>query len=93
MKYSISLDDFIFLNPMIWENCTNMWANTSYCIAPVGRNSDCPGYGKSEPFFVITPDTSVTTSLPYFNHWDEDTDAVYIPLANDTRTDRWDYIW
>jgi hypothetical protein len=87
MKYSISLDDFIFFNPMIWKNCTNLWANISYCVAPMGHISDYPGYGESETSFSINPDTRITTSLPYYDPWAEESDAIIIPLANDTRTD------
>ncbi|KAF2790994.1 carbohydrate-binding module family 18 protein [Melanomma pulvis-pyrius CBS 109.77] len=91
LKYTISLNDFIFLNPMIWENCTNLWANTSYCTAPVGHISDYPGYGDDEPVFTINPDP--TTARPYINPFADDEDAVSIPLANATRTDCWDYLW
>ena len=37
MKFSISLSDFIFLNPAINENCTNLYAEESYCVHPVGQ--------------------------------------------------------
>lgn len=32
---SITLDDFLDLNPQIWPNCTNLWLDYSYCVAPV----------------------------------------------------------
>lgn len=38
MKFGISMDDFLFLNPAINENCTNLYAEESYCVQPVG---DC----------------------------------------------------
>ncbi|KAK8131957.1 hypothetical protein PG999_000130 [Apiospora kogelbergensis] len=41
----ISLDDLYFLNPEIDANCTNLWANYSYCVKPVGSISEYPGYG------------------------------------------------
>ena len=36
MKYSISLADFLFLNGDVNANCTNLLAESSYCIKPVG---------------------------------------------------------
>jgi hypothetical protein len=36
MKFGIALRDFLFLNPSVNENCTNVWANYSYCVRPVG---------------------------------------------------------
>ncbi|GJC90661.1 lysM domain-containing protein ARB_01155/01156 [Colletotrichum liriopes] len=32
---SITLEDFLELNPQIWTNCTNLWLDYSYCVAPV----------------------------------------------------------
>jgi len=37
MKFGISLDDFVFLNPAINANCTNLFAEESYCVQPVGN--------------------------------------------------------
>jgi hypothetical protein len=36
LKYAVSLSDFVFLNPSINENCTNLLLDISYCVAPVG---------------------------------------------------------
>lgn len=36
MKFGISLADFVFLNPAINENCTNLFAEESYCVEAVG---------------------------------------------------------
>lgn len=36
MKYGISLPDFVFLNPSINANCTNLLMDISYCVEPVG---------------------------------------------------------
>lgn len=30
------MDDFIFLNPSINANCTNLFADESYCVQAVG---------------------------------------------------------
>lgn len=40
MKFSINLKDFLFLNSAINENCTNLYAEESYCVQPVG-DSKC----------------------------------------------------
>lgn len=43
VKYGISMSDFIFLNPSINENCTNLYINESYCVQPVGDSKPiCP---------------------------------------------------
>lgn len=39
MKFGISLEDFVFLNPAINTNCTNLFAEESYCIQAVGNSS------------------------------------------------------
>jgi hypothetical protein len=36
IRYGIFLDDFVFLNPSINENCTNLLLGVSYCVSPVG---------------------------------------------------------
>lgn len=36
LKFAISLDDFLFLNSGININCTNLYAEESYCVQPVG---------------------------------------------------------
>lgn len=36
IKFGISLSDFIFLNPVINANCTNLFAYESYCVESVG---------------------------------------------------------
>lgn len=36
IKFGISLSDFIFLNPVINVNCTNLFAGESYCVEAVG---------------------------------------------------------
>lgn len=34
--FGISIKDFVILNPAINENCTNLYADESYCVAAVG---------------------------------------------------------
>lgn len=36
LRFGITLKDFVFLNPDINENCTNLYAYESYCIQAVG---------------------------------------------------------
>ncbi|KAK6215152.1 hypothetical protein QIS74_08171 [Colletotrichum tabaci] len=97
-KFTITLKDFLdmrslFLNPQVWENCTNVWADYYYCVRPVGYISTYPGYlpPTTTKEFIQTP----TTDLPYV----EDLFAKYtstepiINVANGTRLDCYDYVW
>lgn len=36
IKFQITMDDFVFLNPGINSNCTNLLADESYCVQAVG---------------------------------------------------------
>ena len=36
LKFHLSLQDFVFLNPTINVNCTNLYADESYCVQAVG---------------------------------------------------------
>jgi hypothetical protein len=36
IRFGISLEDFFFLNPNLYQNCTNLFAHESYCIQAVG---------------------------------------------------------
>lgn len=36
IKFGIALADFIFLNPQINENCTNLLADDNHCVQKVG---------------------------------------------------------
>lgn len=36
MRYGIALQDFVFLNPSINSNCTDLLLGISYCVEPVG---------------------------------------------------------
>lgn len=36
IKFGITLSDFVFLNPTINQNCTNLFAAESYCVQAVG---------------------------------------------------------
>jgi hypothetical protein len=52
VRYGIFLDDFVFLNPSINENCTNLLLGISYCVAPVG---DSKSGNTHEHLFSLTP--------------------------------------
>ncbi|KAF4545174.1 uncharacterized protein LTHEOB_5585 [Lasiodiplodia theobromae] len=68
-RFSIPLDDFIFLNPSINKNCTNLYAYKSYCVKAVGSIMDYPG----QPG-CIGP-TSTIAEIPYSSF----AMATYIP--------------
>ncbi|KAH6655548.1 hypothetical protein BKA67DRAFT_657480 [Truncatella angustata] len=63
-KNGITLSDFYFLNPEIDSNCTNLWADASYCVAPVGTITTYDGYyGSSTASNTGTPTTLNTATL------------------------------
>ncbi|KUL81276.1 hypothetical protein ZTR_10505, partial [Talaromyces verruculosus] len=71
VKFGIALADFLVLNPEVNENCTNLYADESYCVAPVGSIDsypNAPGYTGS---YVATYATTAYTDLP---------DATYTPI-------------
>ncbi|CAN9387616.1 unnamed protein product [Alternaria alternata] len=90
MRYAIAMADFVFLNPSINANCTNLLLDISYCVAPVGdinTYSGRPGYhtpGPSGlPFTKVTftpTKPATTTSTP-----------TQLSLAIDTRDDCYQY--
>jgi hypothetical protein len=82
MSYSL------FLNPHVWENCTNVYREYWYCVRPVGYISTYPGYTSTTPTteFVQTPSTPlpvVDNPMPGLN----ETKPPIIPVANGTRID------
>ncbi|KAL1880755.1 hypothetical protein Daus18300_001369 [Diaporthe australafricana] len=96
LQFSISFADLQFLNPMLWDNCTNLWLETSYCVAPVGDITSYPGYPSASPPFTIIPQAStpITFVDPFADDNSTETgEDIIIPLAIDTRTDCWDYMW
>lgn len=44
MKFAISLVDFLFLNKGVNANCTNLLAQYSYCVKPVGDSKSSSTY-------------------------------------------------
>ncbi|KAH7124603.1 hypothetical protein EDB81DRAFT_663942 [Dactylonectria macrodidyma] len=93
IKYGITLDDFICLNPHVWENCTNVYLGYYYCVRPVGYISTYPGYlpTTSTEKFVATGMTAAPDD--YDIDWLDRSAEVTIPLAKDTRKDCETYLY
>jgi LysM repeat protein len=53
MNFTLTFDDLRAMNPQINEECTNLWANASYCVATVQGSTAIP-----------VPVTSATTFKP-----------------------------
>ncbi|KAF9480726.1 hypothetical protein BDN70DRAFT_992517 [Pholiota conissans] len=68
LNNSITLDDFLTLNPEVNQNCTNLWADYYYCVAPfppLTATSVAPpltANATSFRFFSSALPTPVTTS-------------------------------
>ncbi|RMZ83680.1 hypothetical protein DV738_g1034, partial [Chaetothyriales sp. CBS 135597] len=94
MKFSISLADFRFLNPAINENCTNLYAEESYCVQAVGdinTYSGKPGYTTHVLTRTGSLEDSATTFPPVV--WSSPTPTTtQIPLASGTRKDCYSYL-
>ncbi|KAI1359656.1 hypothetical protein F5Y08DRAFT_332166 [Xylaria arbuscula] len=93
VRFSISLEDFLFLNQGVNANCTNLYAKESYCVAPVGPINEYPGH----PDYI--PPTSTISDMPYGNLPKATFTAPAItglptagPLATGTRTDCFIYV-
>ncbi|KAL9627855.1 MAG: hypothetical protein Q9164_007467 [Protoblastenia rupestris] len=63
MKCATSLADFLFLNKDINANCTNLLAQHSYCVRPVGDTIPTLKYADL-PEATYTKKNSTTTSFP-----------------------------
>lgn len=92
VRFGLTLDDFIFLNPEVNQNCTNLYAQESYCVAPVGELSDYPGHSGYIPP-VSTAAKSAWSSFPTATYVPPNLNITELsPLANDTRTDCFIYV-
>ncbi|OGE53422.1 hypothetical protein PENARI_c008G09124 [Penicillium arizonense] len=60
LKYAISLSDFYFLNPQVDSTCSNLWANTSYCVQAVGNIATYSGYPVTTVSYTFTKPASTT---------------------------------
>lgn len=95
IKFSISLDDFLFLNPEVNENCTNLYAEEAYCVEAVGdinTYSGMPGYASTTAALALsTLAGDPATTWPSINYTRATATATASPLATDTRSDCWEY--
>ncbi|KAF7535861.1 hypothetical protein G7054_g5004 [Neopestalotiopsis clavispora] len=90
MKFGISLADFIFLNPAINENCTNLYAEESYCVQPVGDINTYSGKAGGNTYVFATatgPIEDSATLLPDSNWTVPTPTTTPAPLATGTRED------
>ncbi|KAJ2991175.1 hypothetical protein NUW58_g2616 [Xylaria curta] len=69
LRFNINLNNFLFLNPAVNVNCTNLFALESYCVVPVSDLITYPGY----PGYVA-PKNATTTST-----WSSAPKATYTP--------------
>ncbi|KAI7261490.1 hypothetical protein KC343_g2679 [Hortaea werneckii] len=66
VAHSISLTDFLFLNPEINEKCTNLLLDIAYCVRPVGSIQAYEGYTKTTTARITVPPatfSSVNTAI------------------------------
>jgi LysM repeat protein len=66
LKFAISLQDFLFLNSGINVNCTNLFAEESYCVQAVGdlnTYSGRPGYIS----YTLDDPAATFTGVPFTN--------------------------
>lgn len=90
-KFAISRADLLFLNPGIDANCTTgLWKNYNYCVAPVCKISNYPGYNYGKPRY--TPTASLTDLTPESGtvsptHSGLLSLPTQLPLAPGSRTD------
>jgi LysM repeat protein len=87
IKFGITLPDFLFLNPAVNANCTNLFALESYCVAAVG---DINTYIGRPGHATITLDPSAPfTGIPYTERPDATESPytrLYTPLPDATGT-------
>ncbi|KAF5974969.1 muramidase [Fusarium coicis] len=82
----------LFHNVTAGDDCGTIGLKTSYCVAPVGDIADYPGYGPEEDEWTIEPQESTPIDeIPHIG-WLNDS-RPYVPLANSTREDCWEYLW
>ncbi|PYI25219.1 hypothetical protein BP00DRAFT_469767 [Aspergillus indologenus CBS 114.80] len=58
----ISTDEFLFLNPEVWSNCTNLWVYYAYCVEAVGDVATYSGWTQTVTTTVFTKPASTTTT-------------------------------
>ncbi|RMJ12213.1 hypothetical protein CDV36_008133 [Fusarium kuroshium] len=88
MKFSILLEDFLFLNQGVNKECTNLYAEESYCVSPVGPINMYPGHPDYVDPITVVADINfndlpnATFSAPAITDV-----ATYLPKASGTRID------
>ncbi|KAF2000138.1 hypothetical protein P154DRAFT_412945, partial [Amniculicola lignicola CBS 123094] len=65
LPFSISVDDFYFLNPQVDRDCSNLWLETSHCVRPVGKIPTYPAYLMSTPGTIFPKPTPELISRSY----------------------------
>ncbi|KAL8653777.1 MAG: hypothetical protein Q9226_003712, partial [Calogaya cf. arnoldii] len=82
------MDDFVFLNPGINSNCTNLLADESYCVQAVGDINTYSGRaGYNTATATQGPITDKYTDLPDATYVSPTAISTLVPLANGTRAD------
>lgn len=85
MTQNIVLDDFLFLNPGVYDNCTNLLLGSSYCVGAVGDIATYPGYTTTPAPYTLTSMTYTTTSTTPLQAWTRTATAVAaLPTAPGT---------
>ncbi|GJJ07067.1 hypothetical protein Clacol_001266 [Clathrus columnatus] len=65
LNNSISLSDFLTLNPEVNENCTNLWLGYNYCVAPFPPFSSSSAVAPVTTNFTIGTITSISFPTSY----------------------------
>jgi hypothetical protein len=92
VRFGLTLDDLIFLNPALNENCTNLFSGESYCVAPVGNIDDYPGHSGYITTATATVVSSAYTAFPTATFIFPTLNiSTPLPTANGTRTDCYIY--
>lgn len=88
IKFGISLEDFTFLNPGINENCTNLYAEESYCVQAVGDINTYSGRpGSMTVASVAASSFTPFSDLPDATSTSETGVSTPTTLAEGTRAD------
>lgn len=69
IRKHITLDDFLFLNPELDLNCTNLLLGCAYCVRAVGDISTYPGYTSTARPYSLTAMTFTTTGGARLSSW------------------------
>ena len=85
-KYGISLQDFIFLNPEVNADCSNLVTWQDYCVQPVGDINTYPGHTASATTTSVAS-YGPFSALPGSNRTAYPTFSSALPLASGTRAD------